>query len=141
MADSRILLDDEQMAQFAQAVADELPIFRIYSTPEAFAKRWMLGGCLPDGSDAPGVYAVLIYRSRIRLFHVGETDEGAFGWIREISDPMEMEGSIIGRIDSLDPAAVAKAIMDRFLADPDAGSELVREESLHPPDRRPDSSD
>ncbi|MBT7066473.1 MAG: hypothetical protein HN919_09240 [Verrucomicrobia bacterium] len=130
MMDSKILLDDDKMNEFAQAVADELPIFRIYSSPEKFAKRWMLGGCLPDGSYAPGVYVVLIFRRKIRLFHAGENDEGMVGWIREIDDPFEMEGTVIGTIDSLDAATVAKTVMDHFHADPDAGTELAPADRL-----------
>ncbi|MCK5806499.1 MAG: hypothetical protein KAI66_26955 [Lentisphaeria bacterium] len=129
MMNSAILLNDTKMGEFAQAVADELPVFKLYSTPEAFAKRW-LGGCFPDGCAELGIYVVLIHRRKIRLFHAGETDEGTVGWIREITDPLEMGGNVIGHIDSLDARTVAKTVMDHFLADPDAGTELAPGECL-----------
>ena len=137
--DEGILSDREGMQRFAEAVAAEIPVFRIYSNHVDFARRWILGGALPEDVQAPGVYIVLLYRGKGRFFHVGETDEATFGWVRELDDAFLMTGRVIGKADEKDPAAVAKVIMDAFHADPDAGDLLVPEESLFAPGARPEA--
>ena len=89
--DEGILSDREGMQRFAEAVAAEIPVFRIYSNHVDFARRWILGGALPEDVQAPGVYIVLLYRGKGRFFHVGETDEATFGWVRELDDAFHSE--------------------------------------------------
>lgn len=139
MTESNILSNREKMQRFAEAVASEFPVFKVYSNHVDFARRWILGGVLPEDVQAPGVYVVLVYRGKARFFHVGETDEATFGWVREIDDAFEMRGRVVGQANGKDPAAVAKIILDAFHADPDAGTLLVPEESLSAPGSRCDA--
>jgi hypothetical protein len=97
------------------------------------------GAPFPRMFRHPGSTSSCFTAARGRFFHVGETDEATFGWVRELDDAFLMTGRVIGQADEKDPAAVAKVIMDAFHADPDAGDLLVPEESLFAPGARPEA--